>query len=72
MLWFWVCYAIVTCVGILHTIFNIYVLKMKPMDENGMGEAYEKTKPWHKAWLLRRVTVPLQVVYCSLTPSGVK
>ena len=45
MLWFWICYAIVTCVGILHTIFNIYVLKMKPMDENGMGEGYEKTKP---------------------------
>ena len=44
MLWFWVCYAIVTCVGILHTIFNIYVLKMKPMDENGMGEGYEKNK----------------------------
>ena len=20
---------------------------MKPMDENGMGEGYEKTKPWH-------------------------
>ena len=39
MLWFWVCYILVTCVGILHTIFNIYVLKMKPMDENGMGEA---------------------------------
>lgn len=47
MLWFWICYVIVTCVGILHTIFNIYVLKMKPMDENGMGEGYEKTKPWH-------------------------
>ena len=47
MLWFWVCYAIVTCVGILHTIFNIYVLKMKPMDESGMGEGYEKTKTWH-------------------------
>lgn len=47
MLWFWVCYAIVTCVGILHTVFNIYVLKMKPMDEHSMGEGYEKTKPWH-------------------------
>ena len=47
MLWFWVCYAIVTCVGILHTIFNIYVLKMEPMNEKGMGEGYEKTKPWH-------------------------
>ena len=47
MLWFWICYLVVTAVGILHTIFNIYVLKMTPMDENGMGEGYEKTKPWH-------------------------
>ena len=47
MLCFWVCYFIVTGVGILHTVFNIYVLHMKPMNETGMGEAYEKTKPWH-------------------------
>lgn len=47
MLLFWVCYILVTIVGILHTVFNIYVLKMKPMDENGMGEGYERTKPWH-------------------------
>ena len=47
MLWFWICYVIVTIVGILHTVFNIYVLHMKPMDEKGMGEAYEKTKAWH-------------------------
>lgn len=47
MLWFWVCYALVTAVGILHTAFNIYVLKMKPMDAGSMGEGYEKTKPWH-------------------------
>ena len=47
MLWFWICYLIVTAVGILHTVFNIYILHMKPMDANGMGEAYEKTKPWH-------------------------
>jgi len=47
MLFFWVCYFIVTIVGILHTIFNIYVLKMQPMDEKGMGDAYEATKPWH-------------------------
>ena len=46
MLWFWVCYLLVTAVGILHTVFNIYVLHMQPMDENSMGEAYEKTKPW--------------------------
>lgn len=47
MLCFWACYIIVTGVSILHTIFNIYILKMKPMDENNMGKAYEKTNPWH-------------------------
>lgn len=47
MLWFWTAYLLVTVVGILHTVFNIYVLRMKPMDEEGMGEGYEKTKPWH-------------------------
>lgn len=47
MLWFWTCYAAVTAVGILHTIFNIYVLHMKPMDGDSMGEGYECTKPWH-------------------------
>ena len=47
MLMFWVCYLIVTCVGIGHTIFNIYVLHMSPMDEPGMGEGYEPTQPWH-------------------------
>ncbi|MCQ2086843.1 MAG: hypothetical protein MJZ37_02020 [Bacilli bacterium] len=47
MLWFWVAYIIVTLIGVLHTIFNIYVLHMKPMDKDSMGEGYEKTKPWH-------------------------
>ena len=47
MLCFWICYVLVTLVGILHTVFNIYVLHMKPMDEKSMGEGYEKTKPWH-------------------------
>ena len=47
MLWFWTSYLIVTLLGIVHTVFNIYVRKMKPMDEHGMGEGYEKTKPWH-------------------------
>lgn len=50
MLWFWVCYLLVTGVGILHTVFNIYVLHMKPMDKNSMGEGYEKTKPWHPVY----------------------
>lgn len=47
MLWFWLAYIIVTLIGIGHTVFNIFVLKMSPMDENSMGEDYEKTKPWH-------------------------
>ena len=47
MLWFWVAYAAVTILGITHTVFNIYVLHMKPMDGTSMGEGYEKTKPWH-------------------------
>ena len=47
MLWFWVCYVVVTRVGIAHTVFNIYVRHMAPMDQSGMGEGYERTKPWH-------------------------
>ena len=48
MLWFWIAYFIVTDIGVLHTIFNIKVLHMKSMKESpGMGEGYEKTKPWH-------------------------
>lgn len=48
MLWFFIAYTLVTWVGILHTIFNIKVLHMKSMKESpGMGEGYEKTKPWH-------------------------
>ncbi|MDO5311626.1 MAG: hypothetical protein Q4E94_06930 [Clostridia bacterium] len=47
MLWFWTGYILVTVIGIIHTIFNIYVMKMSAMDENSMGEGYERTKPWH-------------------------
>ena len=48
MLWFWLSYIVVTLIGIGHTIFNIAVLHMKSMkDGPGMGEGYEKTKPWH-------------------------
>ena len=48
MLWFWISYLIVTLIGVGHTIFNILVLHMKSMkDGPGMGEGYEKTKPWH-------------------------
>ena len=47
MLWFWLGYFSVTVVGILHTVFNIYVRHMEPMNQESMGEGYEKTKPWH-------------------------
>ena len=48
MLWYWAAYGIVTAIGILHTVFNIFVRHMGPMkDGQGMGEGYEKTKPWH-------------------------
>ncbi len=47
-LWLIVGYTIVTWIGVGHTIFNIKVLHMKSMKESeGLGEAYEKTKPWH-------------------------
>lgn len=48
MLWYWLAYFLVTLIGMLHTVFNITVLHMKSMkDSPGMGEGYEKTKPWH-------------------------
>ena len=48
MLWYWVAYFIVTNIGVLHTIFNIKVLKMKSIKESSdMGDGYERTKPWH-------------------------
>lgn len=48
LLWYFVAYFIVTSIGVLHTIFNIVVLHMKSMkDGPGMGEGYERTKPWH-------------------------
>ncbi|MCQ2799650.1 MAG: hypothetical protein MJ228_02640 [Bacilli bacterium] len=57
MLWFWAAYIIVTLIGVLHTIFNIYVLHMKPMDKESMGEGYEKTKPWHPLYNIVVFTV---------------
>ena len=48
VLFFYLSYVVVTLIGVLHTIFNIKVLHMKSMKESeGMGEGYEKTKPWH-------------------------
>lgn len=48
MLWYWLAYFVVTGIGICHTLLNITVLHMKSMKESGgMGEGYERTKPWH-------------------------
>ena len=48
LLWYALAYTVVTCIGILHTVYNIYVLHMSSMAEGpGMGEGYERTKPWH-------------------------
>lgn len=57
MLCFWTCYVLVTLAGVLHTVFNIYVLHMKPMDSEGMGEGYERTKPWHPLYNIVLFTV---------------
>ncbi len=57
MIWFWLAYVLVTIVGIIHTVFNIYVLHMKPMDDKSMGEGYEKTKPWHPLYNIILFTI---------------
>lgn len=50
---YWAAYGIVTLIGILHTLYNILVLHMTSMkDGPGMGEGYERTKPWHPLYNL--------------------
>ena len=56
-LYFIISYIIITWIGFLHTVFNIKVLHMKSMKESGgkgkgLGEAYNKTKPWHPLYNL--------------------
>ena len=46
-------YFIVTVMGIIHTCLNIIVLHMSTMKEGpGMGEGYQRTKPWHPLYNL--------------------
>lgn len=47
MMWYWLAYIAATLVGFLHTTFNVVVLKMSVRDENGEGDAYNSTRPWH-------------------------
>ena len=63
MLWYWIGYITVTVVGVLHTVFNIYVLHMKPMDANSMGEGYEKTKPFHPLYNI--ILFPILFPICA-------
>ena len=58
LLWYWICYAAVTWLGIGHTFFNILVLGMKGMSEDpGLGQGYEATKPWHPLYNIILFTV---------------
>ena len=57
LLCFFIGYVVITWIGFLHTVFNIKVLHMKSMKESGgkgkgLGEAYNKTKPWHPLYNL--------------------
>ncbi|MDE7048581.1 hypothetical protein [Parablautia intestinalis] len=68
LLWYVAAYFIVTAAGILHTIFNITVLHMKSMKESeGMGEGYEKTKPWHVLYNIVIFPVFAYIYYSGLT-----
>ncbi len=58
LLWYWICYVVVTAIGIAHTIFNILVLHMGSMAEGpGLGQGYEMTKPWHPLYNIILFTV---------------
>ncbi len=57
LLCFFIGYVVITWIGFIHTVFNIKVLHMKSMKESGgkgkgLGEAYNKTKPWHPVYNL--------------------
>lgn len=68
LLWYAAAYIIVTAIGILHTIFNIAVLHMKSMKESeGMGEAYEKTKPWHPLYNIAVFPVFAYIYFSGLS-----
>ena len=64
-LWYFAAYVLVTLTGVLHTVFNITVLHMKSMmDSPGMGEGYERTKPWHPLYNII-IFPPLAYLYLA-------
>lgn len=69
LLYYFAAYFIATLIGVLHTIFNIYVLHYKSMKNSpGMGEAYEKIKPFHPLYNL--IIFPLFAWLFFLTVSN--
>lgn len=68
IIYYLLAYTIVTVIGILHTVFNIYVLHHKTMKESpGMGEAYEKTKPFHPLYNILIFPVFAWLYFLSIT-----
>lgn len=73
LLYYFAAYFIVTLVGILHTVFNIYVLHYKTMKESpGMGEAYERTKPFHPLYNLIIFPLFAWLYFMSLKDAAIR
>ena len=67
IMWFWIAYIVVTLMGILHTVFNIMVLHMKPMGAGSMGEGYEKTKPFHPLYNILIFSIAAMLYFNTLS-----
>ena len=63
MLWFWVCYIIVTLVGMLHTMFNIFVLP--EYQGKGVGRKIIETLESDDYFLrAKRIEIPASITAC--------
>ena len=69
ILFYFIAYIVVTLIGVGHTIFNIKVRHFKSMkDSPGMGEAYEKTKPWHPLYNIVIFTLSTVLLFSIIGP----
>ena len=50
--WFIIGYLLASAMDALHTTFNIYVRKIPNTSQNGMSEAYERTRKYHPIYNL--------------------
>ena len=65
-LWFASAYLLVLVIGVLHTTFNVHVMRLPVRNEKGLGEAYSRTRRYHPiynlivysytGWLFMRAT----------------